>query len=101
MPCADNFTDSLPHPAAELAWLTHVIEFTQPRNVFGNYSFSLYIEDSSNQTSVPVTIKFGIMEMPCRNNGTCQGIARISQTSHYFSFIFKNYMYLFVCLLLF
>uniref|UniRef100_K1PPK2 Protocadherin Fat 4 n=1 Tax=Magallana gigas TaxID=29159 RepID=K1PPK2_MAGGI len=72
MPCSDNFTQNLPHPAPELSWLTYIIEFTQPKNVFGNFTVGLYFEDSSNQTSLPINIKFGVMEMPCHNNGTCQ-----------------------------
>lgn len=72
MPCSDNFTQNLPHPAPEMSWLTYIIEFTQPKNVFGNFTVGLYFEDSSNQTSLPINIKFGIMEMPCHNNGTCQ-----------------------------
>lgn len=29
--------------------------------------------DSMNGISLPVTIKFGIMESPCHNGGTCSG----------------------------
>lgn len=29
--------------------------------------------DSKNGTSLPVTIKFGIMESPCHNGGKCSG----------------------------
>ncbi|XP_062589554.1 uncharacterized protein LOC134251189, partial [Saccostrea cucullata] len=71
MPCAD-FSRKLPHAASDLTWLTYIVQFTQPRNQFGNYTFSFYFEDSSNGTSPPVNIKFGIMEMPCHNSGTCQ-----------------------------
>lgn len=78
MPCSDNFTQNLPHPAPELSWLTYIIEFTQPKNVFGNFTVGLYFEDSSNQTSLPINIKFGIMEMPCHNNGTCQGTTSLT-----------------------
>lgn len=78
MPCSDNFTQNLHHPASELSWLTYIIEFTQPKNVFGNFTVGLYFEDSSNQTSLPINIKFGIMEMPCHNNGTCQGTTSLT-----------------------
>ncbi|XP_062588222.1 uncharacterized protein LOC134249878 [Saccostrea cucullata] len=88
MPCAENFSDSLPHAASDLTWLTYVVQFTQPRNQFGNYTFSFYFEDSSNGTSSPVNIKFGIMEMPCHNSGTCQakGIYPCNDTHRTHSF---------------
>ncbi|XP_062613272.1 uncharacterized protein LOC134275049, partial [Saccostrea cucullata] len=88
MPCAENFSDSLPHAASDLTWLTYVVQFTQPRNQFGNYTFNFYFEDSSNGTSSPVNIKFGIMEMPCHNSGTCQakGIFPCNDTHRTHSF---------------
>eukprot|EP00105_Crassostrea_gigas_P044580 XP_019928728.1 PREDICTED: uncharacterized protein LOC109620535 [Crassostrea gigas] len=96
MPCSDNFTQNLPHPAPELSWLTYIIEFTQPKNVFGNFTVSLYFEDSSNQTSLPINIKFGIMEMPCHNNGKCKatGIYPCEDTHRTHSF---NAYYRCVC----
>lgn len=46
--------------------------------------------DSKNGTSLPVTIKFGIMESPCHNGGTCSGKSGgfdIFMTSIYFKYI--------------
>lgn len=71
--CVNNFTQVLPHPAKQLSWLSYDTEFSQPVNIFGNLTAKLYFMDSKNGTSLPVTIKFGIMESPCHNGGTCSG----------------------------
>ncbi|XP_062596534.1 uncharacterized protein LOC134257978, partial [Saccostrea cucullata] len=71
-PCAVNFTDKLPHSAEKMSWLSYTVEFSQPMNQFGNLTTSFFFVDSSNGTSLPVTIRFGIMESPCHNMGTCQ-----------------------------
>lgn len=71
MPC-ENFTQNLPHAANLLSWKTFTLNFTSPMNQFGNYTVNFYFEDSSNGTSLPLTIKFAVMESPCRNGGMCE-----------------------------
>lgn len=70
MPC-ENFTQHLPHAANLLAWTTFTLNFTTPVNVFGNFSINLYFEDNANGTSLPLTVKFAVMESPCHNGGMC------------------------------
>ena len=72
MPC-HNFYDTLPRNETLLSWLTFNVTFTQPRNVFGNFTARMYFEDSSNGTSLPISLQFGIMESPCHNRAQCLG----------------------------
>lgn len=70
MPC-ENFTQLLPHAANLMAWTTFTLNFTTPVNVFGNFSFNLFFEDNANGSSLPLTVKFAVMDSPCHNGGVC------------------------------
>ena len=71
MPC-ENFTQHLPHSANLLAWTRFSLNFSTPTNRFGNFTVNLYFEDNANGTSLPITIKFAVMDSPCHNGGMCQ-----------------------------
>ncbi|KAK3104702.1 hypothetical protein FSP39_008103 [Pinctada imbricata] len=71
MLCADNYTQTLPHAGNRMSWMTFVLEFDQPMDIIGNYSTSIYFEDSNNGTSPPITIIFTILDFPCWYGASC------------------------------
>ena len=73
MSCWNNFTQTLPHPIERMSWLAYSIQFLQPLNIFGNFTTSVYFMDKDNRSSLPLNIRFQIMESPCHNEGTCYG----------------------------
>lgn len=72
MPC-ENFYATLPRNETLLSWMTFSVTFTQPKNVFGNFTARMYFKDSSNGTSLPISLQFAIMESPCHNRAQCLG----------------------------
>ena len=71
MQCANNFSELLPHPASEMSWQRFTLTFSQPSAITGNYSSSIYFEDSNNGSSPPLTLIFTILEFPCWNGASC------------------------------